>query len=121
MPINYSYIVDREQHSNELHAGLLMLGPEFNARICPICSGKTEYEQTYTAGCGGGYFKSMGRCDYCDGLGMMQGDKAAPPSVVFQVINAGKAFLGVKNENPSSPTLVRSGYRRNHEHVDWMR
>jgi hypothetical protein len=32
---------------------------------CGVCHGTGEYEQTYTAGCGGGYYKSLGKCEYC--------------------------------------------------------
>lgn len=37
---------------------------------CEMCAGNGEYEQTYTAGCGGGYFRMKGRCDYCAGTGI---------------------------------------------------
>lgn len=87
---------NKKQHSANLAAGLLMLGPEFTAKICSICDGHGEREQTYTAGCGGGYFKSMGPCEYCEEHGLLQNGKPAPISVVIQVINAGEAFLGVK-------------------------
>lgn len=33
--------------------------------VCGICDGKGEYEQTYTAGCGGGYYRSSGPCWKC--------------------------------------------------------
>lgn len=35
---------------------------------CPLCEGKGEYKQTYTAGCGGGYYQSMGPCEMCGTL-----------------------------------------------------
>lgn len=38
--------------------------PEY-IRACDMCHGTGEYEQTYTAGCGGGYYRSMGPCEYC--------------------------------------------------------
>lgn len=38
--------------------------PEY-VKPCPACGGDGEYEQMYTAGCGGGYYKSVGPCDYC--------------------------------------------------------
>lgn len=37
---------------------------------CEICKGKGRYEQTYIAGCGMGYYKSVGRCIFCDGVGL---------------------------------------------------
>lgn len=37
---------------------------------CYFCSGNGEYEQTYTAGCGGGYFRMKGICDHCGGAGI---------------------------------------------------
>lgn len=38
--------------------------------LCGICNGKGQYEQTYTAGCGMGSFRSVGRCDHCEGTGL---------------------------------------------------
>ena len=38
--------------------------PEY-VKECGHCAATGEYEQMYTAGCGGGYYRSMGRCDYC--------------------------------------------------------
>lgn len=32
---------------------------------CGWCNGTGEYEQMYTVGCGGGYYKSSGPCDHC--------------------------------------------------------
>jgi hypothetical protein len=43
---------------------------------CEVCKGKGEYRQTYTAGCGFGSYRSMGKCGYCNGTGQ----RAAPPS-----------------------------------------
>lgn len=37
---------------------------------CTMCGGEGEYEQTYTAGCGGGYFQMKGTCDWCAGAGI---------------------------------------------------
>jgi len=37
---------------------------------CRMCGGDGEYLQTYTAGCGGGYFSMKGRCDYCEATGI---------------------------------------------------
>lgn len=86
-----------KEHAANLHAGLMLLGPDFYAKVCPICQGEGQHEQLYTAGCGGGYFKSMGGCDYCEGHGLLQGTKPAPSSVVVQVVNAGQIFLGRKS------------------------
>lgn len=38
---------------------------------CYFCSGEGEYEQTYTVGCGGGYYRMKGGCDHCGGTGIM--------------------------------------------------
>lgn len=32
---------------------------------CSWCNGTGQYEQTYTAGCGMGYFRSLGPCERC--------------------------------------------------------
>lgn len=39
-------------------------------KVCYFCSGDGEYEQTYTAGCGGGYYQMKGRCSHCEGTGI---------------------------------------------------
>jgi hypothetical protein len=88
---------EEKQHAANLHAGLMMLGPDFNASICHLCNGEAQFEQTYTAGCGGGYYKSMGPCYRCERMGLLQYDKPASPSVVAQVVHAGEIFLGVKS------------------------
>jgi hypothetical protein len=85
---------EEEDHEACLRAGLMLMGPDFIGRICSICEGKGRYRQTYTAGCGGGYYRSVGDCEYCSSLGLMQNDKPAAESVVIQVVNAGKAYLG---------------------------
>lgn len=38
--------------------------PEY-VKKCPMCDGAGQYEQTYNAGCGMGYFKSLGPCAMC--------------------------------------------------------
>lgn len=38
---------------------------------CPLCAGKGRYKQTYTAGCGQGYFTMEGPCDYCAETGII--------------------------------------------------
>jgi len=66
--------------------------PEY-VEICPWCKGEGKYEQTFNAGCGGGMFTSMGRCDLCqpkkfsyDGLGYrMKNGKPVPDSVINQI------------------------------------
>lgn len=85
-----TYSIASEEHAEGLKRGLACLPPDFAARICGVCDGRGEYRQIYTAGCGGGYFKSMGACDYCDGTGLMQGRAPAPASVREQVLNAGR-------------------------------
>lgn len=67
-------------------------------QVCGWCQGKGEYEQTYTAGCGGGLFRSMGPCDHCKhpssgfhkGLGyVMKDGSEVPLSVINQIAVAG--------------------------------
>ncbi|KRB22716.1 hypothetical protein ASE05_16170 [Mesorhizobium sp. Root172] len=82
-----------EEHAAELRAGLAKMQEGFLARICDLCNGEGQRNQMYTAGCGGGYFRSMGGCDYCDGRGLLQGSRPAPASVVEQVANAGRLAL----------------------------
>lgn len=94
MSAAWSIAYGREkEHAAELRAGMQRVQPGFLAQICGVCQGEGQYEQTYTAGCGGGYFRSMGGCDHCDGTGMRQGNSPAPRSVVDQVVNAGRAAL----------------------------
>jgi hypothetical protein len=66
---------------------------------CGWCNGRGEYEQTYTAGCGGGYYRSLGPCDHCrqegkssyNGVGYVYRDderytrKGVPDSVLAQI------------------------------------
>lgn len=79
------------EHAASLKRGLARLPSNFAAEICWACDGAGERKQTFTAGCGGGYFSSMSGCDYCDGTGLLQGDKPAPASVREQVINVSVA------------------------------
>lgn len=37
---------------------------------CQFCAGEGRYNQTYTAGCGQGYFTMKGPCDYCAETGI---------------------------------------------------
>jgi DnaJ-class molecular chaperone len=76
------------EHAVRLKQGLAALPRGFVAEICWACHGRGEREQTFTAGCGGGYYKIHAGCDYCDGTGLLQGDKPAPASVREQVLNA---------------------------------
>lgn len=85
---------EEEEHEACLRAGLMVLGSDFIGTVCPLCEGKGKREQMFTAGCGGGYFRSMGECEYCDGFGLLQNGNKPSDSVVVQVINAGKAYLG---------------------------
>lgn len=83
-----------------LKAGLEILGSKgghFTANLCYSCDGKGRYLQWYTVGCGGGSYQSEGRCDRCDGYGILQGDKVAPQSIINQVVVAA-AKVGVAGE-----------------------
>jgi DnaJ-class molecular chaperone len=75
-------------HATKLRAGLAALGSGFLASICGICKGEGQHGQTYTVGCGGGYFRMRGDCEYCDGQGLTQYYRPAPRSVVNQVLVA---------------------------------
>lgn len=79
-----------KEHADELRRGLEVLGPNFLANLCPLCEGHGQYRQTYNMGCGMGMSRSMGGCDCCGKLGLMQAGKPAPLSVMYQVINAGR-------------------------------
>lgn len=85
---------EEEDHEACLRAGLMLQGPDFAATICSICQGRGKRMQTYTAGCGGGYYRSTGDCEYCGCTGLVQPNGPAAESVVIQVINAGKSYLG---------------------------
>ncbi len=54
---------------------------------CKLCDGKGEYEQTYNAGCGRGYYRSMGQCDGCKGMKYRYREsyEPVPPSVLNQI------------------------------------
>lgn len=41
-----------------------MILPEY-IEVCPYCHGKQRTRQTYTAGCGGGYYQAGGPCPIC--------------------------------------------------------
>jgi len=61
------------QTPEQIAAGLrncdLIEGMDY-LETCYFCSGNGEYNQTYTAGCGGSYFTMKGRCDHCHGAGI---------------------------------------------------
>jgi len=87
----WSIAYGREQeHAAELRAGLQRMQKGFLAELCGLCQGEGQYEQMFTAGCGGGYYRSMSGCDFCDGTGLRQGAGPASKSVVDQVVNAGR-------------------------------
>lgn len=86
-----------KEHAARLALGLARLGPLYVGSICFLCAGEGRREQTYTAGCGGGYYRSFGPCDWCNGRGLMQGTSAAPESVVQQVLNAARDAAGVEH------------------------
>lgn len=91
MTAAWSIAYGREaEHAAELKAGLSKLPPEFVAEICWGCDGRGEREETFTAGCGGGCYRSRTGCDYCDGTGLQQAGKTAPASVREQVLVAGR-------------------------------
>lgn len=58
--------------------------PEF-VRVCPLCKGEGKTEQTYTAGCGMGSYRSMGACEYCKGWRFLSGDKPITSSILNQI------------------------------------
>lgn len=80
------------EQAKEIEAGLELLGP-FLASKCAVCEGAGQYVQWYTIGCGMGSYKTMGKCDRCDGTGMIIGDQPALESVVNQVREAGRRAM----------------------------
>lgn len=85
----YSIAYGRTQeHAAALRRGLEVLGPRFVAEVCSLCEGHGQYRQVYNMGCGMGMQRSMGGCDYCGKLGLLQAGKPAPLSVMYQVLNA---------------------------------
>lgn len=67
--------------------------PGFSAYVCELCGGTGQRKQMYTAGCGGGYYHSMGDCEYCY-AGLCQGSgfiNPAAPSVLYQVLVAAES------------------------------
>lgn len=61
--------------------------PEY-LRTCPVCAGVGEHTQTFTYGCGAGYYRALGVCEYCRGIGLTYKGtwgQPAPPSVLEQI------------------------------------
>lgn len=65
----------------------MMLDGMTYVRPCRVCGGEGRYKQTYTAGCGGGYYTTLGPCDHCDQTGLIYTPtgKAPPRSVLQQI------------------------------------
>lgn len=78
------------EHAAKLKLGLTKMPSGFLARVCPLCDGKGLREQMYCDGPNGEltHLRLRGGCDYCDGTGLLQGDKPAPDSVRSQVLTA---------------------------------
>lgn len=100
-----------EEHASLLRAGLAALPVDFRASVCFLCNGLGQHEQTYTAGCGGGYYKANGPCEACGSTGLRQGDgyrAPAPVSVIEQVLNAGRAALEAAGDSVEQDQLRRA-------------
>lgn len=80
----------KEEHVRRIADGLAKMSPGFLAEVCWCCGGKGSYQQTYTAGCGMGTFRSDGDCEKCVGRGLLVANSAAPLSVLNQVLEAGR-------------------------------
>lgn len=72
--------------------------PEY-IRICPACDGKGEYNQMYTAGCGGGYYHSTGPCDLCkpQGSGRWKGQGYVYKATLLPVPDSVLIQMGVRS------------------------
>lgn len=77
-----------DEHAKRLKLGLARMKPGFLAEICWACKGTGRYEQSYNAGCGMGYYRMNGDCEYCKSRGLLMAAGPAPLSVVNQVIVA---------------------------------
>ena len=102
----YSIAYGREEeHAAELRAGIAKMVEGFTAYVCEMCEGRGERREMFTAGCGGGYFRAMTGCDYCDGTGLCQGafrlHSPAPASVREQVLTAARAVSANAGEASS--------------------
>jgi len=80
-----------KEHAKALKRGLALMPSGFIAEICSLCEGEGQYMQSYTNGCGGGYSRMRGGCDFCNSTGLLQGCAAAPDSVRNQVLVAASA------------------------------
>lgn len=85
------------EHAKSLRVGLLAMGPDYEAVICPRCGGTGKFPEGYQA-------LNFGReCNSCDGGGLvMKSGKAASQSIVNQVLESlpvkMKQFLNPKSE-----------------------
>lgn len=59
-----------EQTEREPMRNCDLIGDMDYLETCPFCAGEGRYKQTYTAGCGQGYFTMNGPCDYCAETGI---------------------------------------------------
>lgn len=74
-----------KNQKEKLEISLAKMPENFIAELCGICNGAGEYKQMYTAGCGGGYYHSVGMCDHCEGEGLTVNGEVASESVINQV------------------------------------
>lgn len=70
--------------------------------VCQVCKGHGEYPQNYNAGCGGGMYKSIGTCEYCQGMlfqykGTLRG--GVPKSVLYQIIHTNRDLILAKPQD----------------------
>ena len=76
---------------------------------CGVCEGEGQYIQTYTVGCGGGDYRSMGTCEWClppesnkclpgPGYVYAEDQKPIPRSVVEQIRNMNNGRLHPSDE-----------------------
>lgn len=65
-------------------------------KTCIFCEGTGSRVQTYNAGCGQGYYKASGPCDFCEETGFIYNStgNAVPKSVVHQINNTIRNFNG---------------------------
>lgn len=76
------FLMVHKQHADKLKVGLILLGPEFVARLCYWCEVTTlHYPDGYCDVCGRNK-------PYGTALGLLVGDKPASDSVVNQVLVA---------------------------------
>jgi hypothetical protein len=66
--------------------------------LCRSCGGKGRYPQTYTAGCGGGTYTSMGECGHCAGVGLRYfNGNSVPLSVINQILVARQRAINLNS------------------------